>query len=93
VRTKVARKVPDISAGQFEKLRSLFPASVSEGKVDFEKLRQSLGDYVDGRPERYSFTWAGKRDANQVLQMPTRATVIPVKESSVNFRFDWKLVH
>jgi adenine-specific DNA-methyltransferase len=85
VRTKVAKEVPDISAGQLEKVRSLFPGSVSEGKVDFDKLRESLGEYVEGRPERYSFTWAGKRNSIQVLQMPTRATVIPVKSSSVNF--------
>lgn len=63
----------------------MFPESVSEGKVDFDKIRESLGEYVDGRPERYSFTWAGKRNAIQVLQMPTRATVIPVRGSSVNF--------
>ena len=85
MRTKVAREVPDISLDQIEKLHTLFPASVSEGKVDFDKLRESLGEYVDGRPERYSFTWAGKRNSIQVLQMPTRATVIPVKGASVNF--------
>lgn len=85
LRTKVAREVPNIPVDQLEKLSSLFPESVSEGKVDFEKLRASLGEYVDGRPERYTFTWAGKRNAIQVLQMPTRATLIPVKDSSVNF--------
>jgi hypothetical protein len=31
--------------------------------VDWDKLRSALGDAVDGSAERYSFTWAGKRDA------------------------------
>ena len=67
------------------KLMELFPDAFTEGKVDFENLRQSLGDIVDDRPERYSFTWAGKQDAIRLLQTPSRATLIPTPEESVNF--------
>jgi adenine-specific DNA-methyltransferase len=84
-RSKVTREVPSILKEQVEKLCSLFPESVCEGKVDFEKLQSVLGASVDGRPERYTFTWAGKRNSIQILQMPTRATLTPVKDSSVNF--------
>jgi adenine-specific DNA-methyltransferase len=66
-------------------LRDLFPEAFTEGKVDFEKLRATLGDLVDDRPERYTFTWAGKRDAIRLLQTPTRATLVPYREESVNF--------
>ncbi len=68
-----------------EQLKTLFPEAVSEGKMDFEKLRQSLGEFIDDRPERYSLTWAGKKDAIRVLQTPSRATLVPVPEESVNF--------
>jgi adenine-specific DNA-methyltransferase len=36
-------------------------------------------------PERYSFTWAGKRDAIRLLQAPSRATLVPCPEESVNW--------
>lgn len=37
----------DIQAEQIEKVRELFPEVVSEGKVDFTKLKATLGDSVD----------------------------------------------
>lgn len=81
----MAETFPDFIDERIEQLKTLFPEAVSEGKVDFEKLRQSLGEIVDGRPERYSFTWAGKKDAILLLQTQSRATLVPVPEESVNF--------
>lgn len=75
----------NISAERVEQLKQLFPDAFTEGKVDFEKLRQTLGDLVDDRPERYSFAWAGKRDAIRLLQTPSRATLVPAQKESVNF--------
>ena len=40
---------------------------------------------VDDQPERYSFSWAGKRNATQLLQTPSFATLIPAKDESINF--------
>ena len=40
---------------------------------------------VEEEIERYRFTWAGKRDAIQILQVPTRATLVPSREESVDF--------
>ena len=57
----VAETFPDFIDERIEQLKTLFPEVVSEGKVDFEKLRQSLGEIVDDRPERYSFTWRVKK--------------------------------
>jgi len=37
----------DVTAERLEKLRELFPEAFTEGKVDFERLRQALGDVVD----------------------------------------------
>jgi adenine-specific DNA-methyltransferase len=84
-RGKVAKTSPDIAAERTEALRELFPEAVSESKVDFDKLRAALGDEVDGGPERYSFSWAGKRDAIRLLQVPSRATLVAAPEESVNF--------
>jgi adenine-specific DNA-methyltransferase len=53
--------------------------------VDFERLRAALGDALDDAPERYSFTWAGRRAALEALRAPSRATLVPCPEESL----DW----
>ena len=79
-------KSTNITDEQRECLKEFFPDVFSEGnKIDWEKLRLSLGDTIDDSPERYSFTWAGKKDAIHLLQTPTRATLIPDLKESVNF--------
>jgi adenine-specific DNA-methyltransferase len=81
----VHRETVNVAEEQLARLKELFPETFAEGQVDFEKLRATLGDLVDDRPERYTFTWAGKRDAIRLLQTPTRATLVPCREESVNF--------
>lgn len=51
---------PDVVAENLERMRELFPEVFAEGKVDFEALRETLGEYVEDKQERYSFTWHGK---------------------------------
>jgi len=81
----VAMTFPDIINEQIEGLRVGFPEAFSEGRVDWERLRATLGEIVDDGPERYSFTWAGKQDAIRALQTPSRATLVPCPEESVNW--------
>ncbi len=82
----IARATHDPNAGRVAALRALFPEAAAEGeRVDFDRLRAALGAAVDDRPERYTFTWAGKRDAIRLLQTPSRATLLPCREESVNF--------
>jgi len=81
----VEQTSPDIIAEQIDRLKDLFPEAVSEGRVNFEMMKIMLGEIVDDRTERYSFTWAGKRDAIRLLQIPSRATLKPCPEESVNW--------
>ncbi len=74
-----------VTEERLARLKRLFPEAFAEGKVDFDRLRAMLGDTVDDGPERYTFTWAGRRDAIRLLQTPTRATLVPCREESVNF--------
>lgn len=60
---RVPKMTPSITDEQLEELRTLMPQAFTEDKIDREKLRASLGDLADDRPERYSFSRAGKRDA------------------------------
>jgi len=70
---------------QFEKLKEHFPEVINEGKIDWEKLKATLGEDIYFSNERYVLNWAGKSEAFKVLQSPTTATLAPVKEESVNF--------
>ncbi|ODS88041.1 MAG: hypothetical protein ABS44_09625 [Chryseobacterium sp. SCN 40-13] len=66
-------------------LRQVLPEAFTEGKIDWEKLKATLGEDINFANERYVLNWAGKSDAFKVLQMPTTKTLIPAKEESVNF--------
>ena len=78
-------KTMDIVAENVGKLKELFPEAFTEGKVDFEALKELLGTFVDDRDERYSFTWNGKSKARMIAQTPSTGTLRPCKEESV----DW----
>ncbi len=66
-------------------LQSLLPEVFDEGKIDWEKLKATLGDVTDFSNERYVLNWAGKSDAFRVMQRPTSATLVPCREESVDF--------
>ena len=58
-------------------LRQLFPEICCEDKIDFDKLKQILGEYVDDNKERYNFTWNGKGQAIKLSQTPSMGTLRP----------------
>ena len=78
-------KSADIMAGNIEALKALFPEAVTEGKIDFEVLKQVLGGVVDERDEKYGLNWHGKRQARQLALTPSTGTLRPCPEESV----DW----
>ena len=78
-------KSKDIKKEQIEKIKQLFPEAVSEGKVDWEKLKLTLGEDITIRDERYVLNWAGKSEAFRVLQQPTTAALAPAPKESVDF--------
>ena len=80
--TTLDGKSLDIKAENIERLRQIFPEAFEEGKIDFDKLRQLLGDYVDDEEERYRFTWNGKGRALRLSQTPSLGTLLPCKEES-----------
>ncbi|MEC9482592.1 MAG: site-specific DNA-methyltransferase [Halomonas sp.] len=84
---------PDLTEGNLDKLRELFPEAFTESsdpdgprwKVDFETLRQLLGDQVEDEVERYRLTWHGKSRARRIAQTPSTGTLRPCPEESVNW--------
>ncbi len=88
---KLNRKSKDITAENIQKLKELFPEAFTEDgttkdtKIDFEVLKELLGEHVSKEDERYSFTWNGKSKARMLAQTPSTGTLRPCKEESV----DW----
>ena len=75
-----------ISDEQKAKLKSLFPEIVTEGgKIDFDRLKLTLGESVDVGKERYGMNWPGKADCFKTIQRPSMAALVPARDESVNF--------
>ena len=82
---KMEFKSKDIVSYNVEKISNLFPNVVSEGKINFEKLRQELiNDLIEG-DESYDFTWVGKKNSVIEANTPTTKTLRPCIEESENF--------
>ena len=74
-----------------ELIGKLFPNAITEVKrngkvehaIDFDVLRQELSDsIVEGREERYQFTWPDKKKAMLAANAPITATLRPVVADS-----------
>lgn len=68
-----------------EALKTIFPDAFTEDGIDFDVLRQLLGDDVADGEEKYGLTWHGKKKARQIALTPSTGTLRPCPEESV----DW----
>lgn len=71
--------------GNLAALQQLFPSVVREGKVDFDALRQLLGDDVAKSDELFGLQWHGKARARRHALMPSLGTLRPCREESKNW--------
>lgn len=75
-----------ITDHQKAKLKELFPEVFTEGsKIDFDKLKRTLGETIDAGKERFGMNWAGKADCFKTIQQPSVATLVPARDESVDF--------
>ncbi len=83
---KIELGTPDGATENIERIAELFPQVVTEVQdcdgelkhaVDFDALRDLLGDVAEGQRERYQFTWPGKREAKAEARRPISKTMIP----------------
>lgn len=77
----------DLIRDNIDTLKRLMPEVVTEGKVDFDVLRQLLGDaeVLEEGEEKFGLNWHGKKRARQVALMPSVGTLRPCPKESV----DW----
>jgi adenine-specific DNA-methyltransferase len=62
---------------RIEQLKQIFPEVFSEGKVDFNRLKDILGGNAIFPNEHYELSWAGKAEARKEIQKQTTNTLIP----------------
>lgn len=92
---KLNMQTKDMANENFAKLVALFPNAVTEtidvnGKIvraiDKDVLMQEISTaVVEGRDQRYQFTWPDKRKAILAANAPSTNTLRPCREDSVNF--------
>lgn len=93
---KLKMHTPNKADENFKKLAALFPNAVTEtidketGEVvraiDKDVLMQEISTtVVDGKDERYQFTWPDKRKAILLANSPISKTLRPCREESVDF--------
>lgn len=91
---KMKMESSNLADEKFEQLKALFPNVVTETivegvlhrAIDKDKLMQEINAYVlEGLDERYNFTWPDKRKSVVLANEPTRKTLRPCRQESVNF--------
>ena len=87
---KLDMKSLNIVDENIEKIGSIFPNVIAESEngktIDFELLKQELSkEIVEGNKEKYQLTWPGKKEAILTANTPSKNTLRPVKEKSVDF--------
>ena len=97
---KLKMQTENIADKNYEILSKMFPNALTEtitgydedGKpiveraIDADVLRQEIAcKVVEGKDERYQFTWPDKKKAMLLANAPINKTLRPCREESVNF--------
>jgi adenine-specific DNA-methyltransferase len=76
---------PELKTELGLQISSMAPEAYLDGKLDFEKLKELLGEDVSEDRERFGLFWPGKKRALRAAQEPTSATLKPDVENSINW--------
>ncbi|WP_333652593.1 site-specific DNA-methyltransferase [Lacrimispora sp.] len=97
---KLKMKINDNFNKNYEKLKEILPNAftekitgydengtpIVERAIDVDILKAEIGCVpVEGKEERYRFTWPDKKRAVLLSNEPTTSTLRPCKEKSINF--------
>jgi len=71
---------------RMEALMQAVPEAFADGKINWETLRELLGEELEegGREEYFGLNWPGKREARRRAAIPSRGTLVPVYGEGVN---------
>ena len=87
-KTKLIALSDDVASRMRDTLRNFlaqsFPECLSEGHIDFERLRRVLGNWVEAGNERFGLVWPGKAQCIRIIQQPSAATLKLDRSESVD---------
>ncbi len=72
---------------KIEHLRQIAPEAFADGKINWEVLKQALGEQLeeeDANAEHFGLFWPGKREARKIASIPSKGTLIPITGEGVN---------
>ena len=65
---KVDIQIGDIKRERINSLHRSFPGVFKDGLIDFEALKEELGEFINEGTEKYELNWVGKKNAKKVSQ-------------------------
>jgi len=69
---------PLLTDERLVQLRSLLPEAFADGKINWDTLREALGETLeDDAQEHFGLFWPGKREARRLASLPSKGTLIP----------------
>jgi adenine-specific DNA-methyltransferase len=77
----------DVYTDRFEKLKAIVPEAFADGKINWDKLKECFGNFVEeegDEVEHYAFTWPGKREARRLAGKPPQGTLVPALGEGVD---------
>lgn len=83
---KISKESKNLVIENVEQIKKMFPEVVSEGKINFEKLKLILGQELDDKEDSYTFNWAGRKDTFRSIQTTAKGTLVPDEKESINFK-------
>lgn len=87
---KLDMETVNITDENIARIGEMFPNVIVESEnakaIDFELLKQELSnEIVEGAKEKYQLTWPGKKEAILTANTPSKNTLRPIREKSVDF--------
>ena len=71
----------NLEQDRIEMLKQLIPEAVSDGKIEWDVLKEALGEHLEDEGadvEHFGLSWAGKREARRLASIPSKGTLVPV---------------
>jgi adenine-specific DNA-methyltransferase len=83
------RLVPEFSftSERLDQLKVVAPEAFSDGKVNWQVLRECLGDHLEPDElgaEHFGLSWPGKRDSRRLAALPARGALVPARGDGIN---------
>ena len=72
---------------KLNQLKDILPESFADGKINFETLKDALGEYLEEENqdnEHFGLFWVGKRQARKIASIPSKGNLVPVKGEGID---------